>query len=153
MYTPMVKTAKGVKGTLEAHGFRHMTVMGTTRYGGVYSRADQTVTVTVKPGLGDVSASVGNRVVIAECKGGVVNSSHQGQLSRLRRGLCETVGLLMARPLNGERQVAVVPATGATRTVAMRMMRRALVAGIEIALVGEDGKVEFVAPAEGGAQK
>jgi hypothetical protein len=141
------------KATLEALGFEHVSTRGTTKYGGVYSRGNQTVSVTLRPGLGDVVASIGRRIVVAECKGGVVNSNHAGQLSRLRRGLCEVVGLLMARPLNDERHIAVVPATGGTRTLATRMLPRAMAAGIEIALVCEDGKVEFLAHAEESAQK
>jgi hypothetical protein len=46
--------------------------------------------------------------IIAECKGGIVNTQHSGQTSRLRKGLCEAVGLLIANPKGG-RQVAVVP--------------------------------------------
>jgi hypothetical protein len=142
-----------VKMSLEAHGFQHLSTHGKTKYGGVYSRDNQTVTVTLRPGLGDVVARVGEKVVVAECKGGVVNSRHAGQLSRLRRGLCEAVGLLIARPLNGERHVAVVPATNVTTAIANRMLPRALAASIEIALVGEEGDVNFVQPTEGTMSK
>src|SRR5277367_1679752 len=65
-----------VKATLEAHGFAHTKSLGTTKYGGVYLRGNQSVTVTVRPGLGDVVAQLGEKTVVAECKGGVVNSSH-----------------------------------------------------------------------------
>ncbi len=136
-----------LKASLEAHGFQHLSTRGTTKYGGVYSRGSQTVTVTLRPGLGDVVASIGAKTLVAECKGGVVNSRHAGQLSRLRRGLCEAVGLLMARPLNGERHIAVVPETDATKIVANRMLPRASAASIEIALVSQDGDVRFCWPA------
>jgi hypothetical protein len=72
-------------------------------------------------------------MVLAECKGGVVNIRHAGQQSRLRRGLFEAVGLLMARPLNAERQIAVAPETAITATMAARMWTRANAAHIEIA--------------------
>jgi hypothetical protein len=133
-----------IRRSLEAHGFRLVSAHGRTAYGGTYQRGHQTVSVTLKPGLGDVVADVGKRHLVAECKGGIVNTRHPGQLSRLRRGLCEAVGLLMARPLNGERHVAVVPATDDTEKVARRMLPRVLAAGIEIALVGEAGAVTFV---------
>jgi hypothetical protein len=47
---------------------------GTTIYGGTYQRDHQTVNVTLKPGVGDVVAEIGGRTLIAECKGGVVNT-------------------------------------------------------------------------------
>lgn len=137
-----------LKATLEAQGFQHVAPRGRTKYGGVYSRDNQTVTITVRPGLGDVTATAGGKIVVAECKGGVVNSSHAGQLSRLRRGLCEAVGLLMARPLSAERHVAVVPATSVTKAVGIRMLPRASAAGIEIALVGSEGDVQFLQAGE-----
>jgi hypothetical protein len=45
---------------------------------------------------------------------------HTGQVSRLYKGLCETVGLLMAVPSPG-RQVAVVPRTESTHKLALRL--------------------------------
>lgn len=133
-----------IRGTLEALGFHLVTAYGRTNYGGTYRRGHQIVSVTIKPGFGDVVADVGKRHILAECKGGIVNTRHPGQLSRLRRGICEAVGLLMARPLDGERQVAVVPQTEATQDMARRMFSRAKAAGIEIALVDEDGRVTLV---------
>lgn len=58
--------------------------------------------------------------------------------------MCEAVGLLLARPLDRERQVAVVPTTEITTTIAQRMLPRAKIVGIEIALVAENGQVEFL---------
>jgi hypothetical protein len=34
-----------------------------------------------------------------QCKGGIINTRHPGQVSPLYRGLCETVGLLTATRL------------------------------------------------------
>ena len=124
-------------------GFDRIKALGTTSYGGVYQRNSQLLTITLKPGLGDVVANIKDRTLIAECKGGVINSSHAGQLSRLRKGLCEAVGLLMTRPLLGERHIAVVPATLTTERVAVRLLARANTAGIEIALVDGDGNVQL----------
>lgn len=132
------------RASLEAREFLLVTAQGTTSYGGIYKRGVQQVTVTLTPGMGDVVADVNAQTVVAECKGGVINTRHAGQLSKLRRGLCEAVGLLMARPLNGERHIAVVPATATTTKLAQRMLTRATAAGIEITLVDETGKVVFV---------
>ena len=61
----------------------------------------------------------GNPVISAECKGGIINTRHPGQVSRLYKGLCETVGLLMASRRQ-VRQVAVVPFTEGTLRLAER---------------------------------
>jgi hypothetical protein len=76
------------------------------------------------------------------------HTRHSGQVS-LYKGLCETVGLLMAVPSPG-RQVAVVPRTEATYKLALRLAPRCTAAGIEIALVGSRVQI-FDVPA-GGAQ-
>ena len=40
-------------------------------------------------------AKLGRQTLSAECTGGIINTRHVGQVSRLYRGLCETVGHLM----------------------------------------------------------
>lgn len=127
--------------------FTKTSSLGSTTYGGTYRNpAGQTITVHPKSGLGDVVAEVGNHIISAECKGGIINTRHPGQVSRLYRGLCETVGLLMATPSQG-RQVAVVPLTDGTLRLAERLAPRCALAGIEIALVGSRGEVMDVKPA------
>ena len=127
--------------------FIKISSVGTTSYGGTYrNAAGQEITVNPKSGLGDVVAEVGNHVISAECKGGIINTRHSGQVSRLYKGLCETVGMLMATPSQG-RQVAVVPLTEGTRRLAERLAARCALAGIEIALVGARGEVMDVKPA------
>jgi hypothetical protein len=131
---------------LAARGFRLSKPRGSTSYGGLYEAADgQTLLIDPKPGMGDVVANLPRLALIAECKGGVVNSWHAGQQSRLRRGLCEAVGQLLASPV-GEprRQFAVVPRTPTTTELAERMRTRAAAAGIEIALVDSRGNVTGV---------
>ena len=137
-----------IRDWLEKRGFKLVAPSGTTSYGGRYERDGLAVLVSSKPGLGDVEASVDGKKVVAECKGGIVNTRHAGQVSRLRRGLCEAVGLLLARP-PGDRQVAVVPLTPATLALARRMLPRARAAGIAIALVREDGSVVDVSLTSG----
>lgn len=126
---------------LERRQFRKVSIIGTTAYGGAYENsAGQTITVNPRSGLGDVVAEVGDHVISAECKGGIINTKHSGQVSRLYKGLCETVGMLMATPTQG-RQVAVVPLTAGTLRLAERLAPRCAMAGIEIALVGSRGEV------------
>ena len=128
-------------GWLGRRAFTKVSGVGSTAYGGVYRNpAGQTITVNPKSGLGDV-----------ECKGGIINARLPGQLSRLYRGLCETVGLLMATPSQG-RQVAVVPLTDGTLRLAERLAPRCALAGIEIALVGSRGEVLEVKAREAAKQ-
>lgn len=128
-------------GWLGRRTFAKVSSLGSTSYGGIYRNpTGQTITINPKSGLGDVVADVGDHVISAECKGGIINTRHSGQVSRLYRGLCETVGMLMATPSQG-RQVAVVPLTDGTLRLAERLAPRCALAGIEIALVGSRGEV------------
>jgi hypothetical protein len=127
-------------------GFLKISSVGSTSYGGTYrDAAGEEITVNPKSGLGDVVAEVGNHIISAECKGGIINTRHSGQVSRLYKGLCETVGMLMATPSQG-RQVAVVLFTAGTLRLAERLAPRCALAGIEIALVGSRGEVRDVRP-------
>jgi hypothetical protein len=66
---------------------------------------------------------------VAECKGGVINTKHPGQQSRLRQGLCETIGLSLASPFTKDRrQFVVVPRTKVTENLAQRMATQAQLA-------------------------
>lgn len=130
---------------LSARGFVLKEPRGTTAYCGTYRDGQQTIVVASTPGKGDVVAQTDDGTIVAECKGGIINTRHAGQLSRLRRGLCEAVGLLMTREKGG-RQVAVVPKTQTTMKLAQKLAPRARDAGIEIALVDERGRVFDVKP-------
>lgn len=141
-----------IAGWLLRREFAKVSSIGSTAYGGVYrNAAGQRITVSPKPGLSDVVAEVGNQIVSAECKGGIINTRHAGQVSRLYKGLCEAVGLLMTTPPEG-RQVAVVPRTEATLRLAKRLVPRCALAGIEIALVGSCGEITNVCPSEAAAE-
>jgi hypothetical protein len=133
---------------LEKRGFAMTASVGTTTYGGTYSLASgQTILINPKSGLGDVVADVGGVSIVAECKGGVINTKHSGQQSRLRQGLCEAIGLSLASPIvEGRRQFVVVPHTKTTEILARRMAVRARAAGIEIALMDGRGNVFDVEP-------
>lgn len=131
-------------GCLGRRGFSMQASAGRTSYGGKYVNSEgRIIVVNPKSGLGDVVARMGDQTISAEAKGGVINTRHAGQVSKLRRGLCEAVGLLMSVPSPG-RQVAVVPHTETTLRMAEKMKPRCQLAGIEIALVGARGEVSYV---------
>ncbi len=130
--------------TLSSYGFIKKTSTGTTKYGGRYEANGKSLVVHPCSGLGDVTATIDDTLVFAECKGGVINSTHSGITSRLRKGLAEAVGQLMSRELGTERHIAVVPDCPESRALAAKMKERAGSAGIEIALVSTDGIVHLV---------
>ncbi|MGD0144726.1 MAG: hypothetical protein ABSC92_16360 [Rhizomicrobium sp.] len=133
-----------IRDWLSDHGYSFETAIGTTSYGGKYTQNERTLVVSLKPGNGDVVADINGKTVVAECKGGVINSKHSGVASRLRRGLCEAIGLLFVRDAERERHIAVVPDALPTRRLAEKMAKRARRANIEIALVGATGEISFV---------
>jgi hypothetical protein len=130
-------------GWLGRQGFTLTRGQGTTSYGGLYSGpGGRTLLLNPASGRFDVLAETEAGSVAAECKGGVINTKHAGQTSRLRKGLCEAVGMLLQNPVReGQRQVAVVPLTPATEALGRKMAARARAAGIEIALVDGRGNV------------
>ncbi len=129
---------------LVRRGFQKSTNIGKTAYGGRYVRDRHAITVNPTSGRGDVVAIINGQRVVAECKGGTINSSHPGQKSRLRKGLSELIGQLMILPQGDERQIAVLPHTAEVERLAMKMKDRCLSAGIEIALVHQAGDVTFI---------
>lgn len=132
---------------LRSRRFEHVETTGRTGTGGLWRRGDQSLEVYPRPGLGDVVGVVDGRTIEVEAKGGVVNTSHPGQRSKLRRRLCEAVGQLMATPRGEARHIAAVPRHPETEALSHRMAARCREAGVEIALVSADGTVDLV-PAE-----
>jgi len=130
-----------IRGWLERRGYELVEPQGRTTYGGRYENGDRSILVSLNPGQGDVVGQLKSSKIIAECKGGIINTRHPGQKSKLRRGLCEAVGLLMSRENTEERQYAVVPLTDDTQRLAARMRPRCKKAGIEIVLIREDGTI------------
>jgi hypothetical protein len=131
-----------IRAWLLRNGFEHKATHGATDYAGLYRHTDgRHLRISVQPGLGDVVAEGGKHKFFAECKGGIINTRHGGQLSRLRSGLYETIGHLIDHDRNGERLVAVVPRTPLTAKLAQRMDANLQKIGIEIALVDSNGTV------------
>jgi len=130
-----------IRAWLEHRGYKLVEPQGRTAYGGRYRNGDRSVLVSLHSGQGDVVAQLNRTKIVAECKGGIINTKHPGQKSKLRRGLCEAVGHLMSRENAGEKQYAVVPLTDDTQRLAEQMRPRCRKVGIEIVLIREDGRV------------
>jgi len=130
-----------IGGWLEAEGFEKIADGGRTRGAGVYRRAEATLGIDFRSGLGDVVAQVQGARVLVEAKGGCINSRNPGQLSKLRRHLYEAVGSLLDGR-EADRLIAAVPLHAQTERIAGRMAPRCRAAGIEIALVAADGGVQ-----------
>ncbi|MBX3528971.1 MAG: hypothetical protein KF849_00080 [Rhizobiaceae bacterium] len=127
-------------GWLSRRGFEKISSSGTTSYGGDYEHeCGWRITINPSSGRGDVVAEVGRRTISAECKGGIINTRHSGQVSRLYKGLCETVGLLMAgeigRPPLASCRIPNKP------QISKRMVPRCLTLRDRDRLVGSHGEV------------
>lgn len=86
---------------LSAQGFVRNELPGKTAFVGTYVCGEQSIVVASIPGKGDVVAMTPEGTIIAECKGGIMNTRHAGQTSRLRKGLCEAAGSMNSKPLSG----------------------------------------------------
>jgi len=133
-------------GWLEGRGFRRVSTTGKRGVSGTFERGSQQITIHSKPGLGDVVATLDGVEVEVETKGGVINSRHPGRLSRLRKGLHEAVGQLMASPRGEGQLIAAVPSHPETLKVAEKLRERCSRVGITLALIERDGRVNVVGP-------
>ncbi len=126
---------------LQDEGFEKISQEGKTTHGGMYRRGCRTIVVRFDPGQGDVVACVGHIRVLVETKGGILNTRHPGQKSKLRKHLYEAVGMLMGH--EEDRLIAAVPRHSETEKVASKITKRCRDAGIEIALVDGYGNVQL----------
>ena len=132
-----------IRGWLETEAFERVGPLGPMREAGYYVKQGQSLSIEFKPGQGDVVGDVRGRRIVVEAKGGCINTRHPGQLSKLRRHIYEAVGMLLDRHEEVDRRIAAVPRHGETEKISRRMARRCHDAGIEIALVSDDGGVEL----------
>lgn len=135
-------------GWLEGQGFERKSQTGIKGVSGEFRRGSQIAILHSRPGLGDVIAEVDGQHWEVETKGGCINTRHPGQTSKLRKGLSEAVGQLMASPRADARLFAVVPRHPETEKLAARLIERACRVGIEIGLVAADGEVKLVTQVE-----
>ena len=135
-------------GWLKNEGFEKVAAKGKTRDAGTHARNHHTLVVEFSPGWGDVVGDVQGTRVVVEAKGGIINTQHSGQKSKLRKHLYEAVGMLLDGPDRADRLIAAVPRHPVTEKIARRMAERCRDAGIEIALVTEKGNVQLCAANE-----
>jgi len=129
---------------LKNEGFSITAKRGRTRDAGTYTRGCQTLDVKFAPGQGDIVANLGDTRVVVEAKGGIINTRHPGQKSRLRRHLYEAVGMLLDNPAQANhRLIVAVPLHPVTKNIAQRMAERCRDVGIEIALISEMGEIQL----------
>jgi len=135
-----------IRGWLETQGFDKTSGWGRTLVAGRYIRGPHTLDVDFRPGCGDVVAIVGACRILVEAKGGILNTTHSGQTSKLRRGLCEAVGMLMNGPRTegADRLIAAVPRHRETEKLAQQMAPPCRDAGIEIALISATGSLQLI---------
>ena len=131
-------------GWLTNEGFEKIASKGKTPVAGTYSREQQTLIVEFEPGHGDVVADVEGCRIVVEAKGGILNTRHPGQKSRLRKHLFEAIGMLLDGPANADRLIAAVPRHPVTEKIAHRIAGRCREAGIEVALITDMGDVKLV---------
>ncbi|MCY3770197.1 MAG: hypothetical protein OXG56_12660 [Gammaproteobacteria bacterium] len=124
-------------------GYERICKIGQTRDAGIYSRKHQTLVIEFKPGQGDIVTHLGDCRVVVEAKGGIINTRHSGQKSKLRKHLYEAVGMLLDERTDADRLIAAVPFHQETKRIACRMVGRCRDAGIEIALVSGSGEIQL----------
>lgn len=129
---------------LLSNGFTKQSATGETSYAGQYERGNQMLLVDPSCGHGNVVGKIDGKKIIAECKGGVINTTHSGQVSKLKMGLSELIGQLLILPEGTDRHIAVLPYTALTKQLAGRFFPRLTKVNVEIALVHDDGNVEYI---------
>ncbi len=120
---------------LKREGFIKQKDEGQTKHAGIWVRNGKTLEIHFQPGKGDVVAKIKGERYFVEAKGGCINSSYAGILSKLRSNLYEAIGSLLKAPAGMDRLIAAVPCCGETKKLAVAMSERCRKAGLEIALV------------------
>lgn len=114
---------------------------GKRNWHGAYSRGGKRLNINSISGTGDVVVQIGNRRVVAECKGGPLIKKRGSQEYRI---LKEALGQAVLSDGNASDLVVVaVPDTQWFRSLTEKWRKRPLVrkAGIQIVLVSGSGSV------------
>ena len=125
---------------LQSQGWRQTEKIGRVDWSGVYEKGGLRLRVDSKPGKADVRARVGQRRVIAECKGGPVGGRRGNpEYPRLRQAVGQLV--TMEEAYDGDILVVAVPNTESFKRRVEDFQKRPLVArlGIRFVLVDEHG--------------
>jgi hypothetical protein len=126
---------------LAANGWKQATQKGTRDWHGVYSREKQELHISSTSGAADVVLRLGDRRVVAECKGGPLVKRDGSPEYRI---LKEVLGqALIWSALPGDLLIVAVPDTPRFRKIACEWQQRPLVikTGIQIALISPSGDV------------
>lgn len=130
-----------IESFLAGNGWKLVRQDGKRPWHGVYARRRQELRISSKSGAADVVLQLGDRRVVAECKGGPLVKKPG---SPERRILTEALGqALIWNALPKDLIIAAVPDTPAFRSLVGSWQQRPLVrnAGIQLALVARDGAV------------
>ena len=126
---------------LATNGWRAVRQQGKRLWHGAYSRSDKHLHISSTSGIGDVVIQIGNRRVVAECKGGPLVKKRGSQEHRI---LKEALGqALLWREGADDILLIAVPDTPWFEPLATNWGSRPLVrkVGIQIALVAPSGDV------------
>ncbi len=128
---------------LDDHGWRQTGQAGKNPWQGRYEKGGRCFEIGAFPGVGDVSAQVGEKRIRAECKKGFAEQ-HKGnpEYPKLREALGQLLTVEDAEA--SDILVAAVPDTPAYRRLAENWRDRPLIGrtGIQIVLVGSDGIID-----------
>lgn len=128
---------------LAKQGWEMIEQKGKNAWQGMYEREGQRLTVHARSGIGDVVATIGNKRVRAECKGGpLVKKSGSREYPILRGALGQVVTIEQVD--TDEVLVVAAPHTPQFRRLVTKWREAPLVSqlDIQIVLVGRDGTVD-----------
>lgn len=126
---------------LSGNRWKLLTQKGTRAWHGVYSRDDQEIHISSTSGAADVVLQLGNRRVVAECKGGPLIKKEGSPEYRILKELLGQA--LIWKEMPGDLLIVAVPDTPRFRKIACDWQQRPLVmkTGIQVALVSLAGDV------------
>lgn len=134
----------GIADWLAKAGFVLSSRTGKTNFGGTWDGPLGQIIVSSRPGFGDIVGEVDGVEYFIEAKGGVINSGYAGHGSRNRNQLYLTLGQLFAKaPGPKVRRVAAVPRSPDILGLLKTLGPQIEAAGIDVALVLENGSVEW----------
>ena len=134
-----------IEGFLRGMGWEQAEPIGHKDWQGRYVKGGQTLIIHSRPGVGDVVVRVGAKRIRAECKSGpLVKKPGSREYRKLREALGQAITVDHVDP--DDVLMVAIPRTDAFSKLAERWRSAPLVvgAGIQIVLVGRDGKVEGI---------
>jgi hypothetical protein len=130
-----------IEAFLSANRWKLVRQEGQRSWHGVYSRREQELHISSASGTADMLLQLGNRRVVAECKGGpLLNKPGNPEHRILKEALGQA---LIWNALPSDLLIVAVPDTPRFRPLVEAWQQRPLVlkTGIQIALVAQNGAV------------